>query len=276
VTDRWSGAIAIVTGGGSGIGRALSARLASAGARVVVADVRAEAAREVAHELGSGAEPAALDVRDAAAVRELVERTARDRGRLDLVFNNAGIAIAGEVLDGTLADWDRTIDVNLRGVVHGSLPAFEIMARQGFGHIVNTASMAGLVPQPGLAAYSTTKHAVVGLSLSLRGEAARHGVRVSAVCPGLIDTPLKQHIELRNLDREVVITSQPLPWYPADRCARDVLRGVARNRAVILTPTYAWAIALAYRIAPDLVRWIFDRQAQAIRVAAAPRSPADG
>jgi NAD(P)-dependent dehydrogenase (short-subunit alcohol dehydrogenase family) len=270
-SPRLAEGVAIVTGGGSGIGRALCGELARAGAHVLVVDIDAAAAETVAEVLRSGgasAEAAEVDVRDGAAVRALVERAVAERGRLDWMFNNAGIAIVGEVLDFTLEDWERTIDINLRGVIHGTLPAYEVMARQGFGHIVNTASTAGVTPQPGLTAYATSKHAIVGLSTSLRGEAKLHGVRVSVVCPGLIDTPLKDRAELRKLDREAVFAAVPVTLYPAEALARDVMRGVLRNQPIIVTPLHARALWWAYRAAPWLVRWVMDAAIRKTRAAA--------
>lgn len=197
--------VAIVTGGASGIGRALGQELAQRGARVVLADINGQSAQATADAMtsaGGRARAAAVDVRDADAVQRLVTETAATYGRLDYMFNNAGVALAGKTRDMTLADWNRLIDVNLRGVVHGVVAAYPVMIAQGFGHIVNTASAAGITPTPGLTGYATTKHAVVGLSTSLRGEAARHGVRVSVVCPGLIDTPIKDNMTLLNTDRQ--------------------------------------------------------------------------
>ena len=106
------------------------------------------------------------------------------------MFNNAGIAIGGSAHDYGIQEWNQIIDVNLRGVVNGVQAAYCIMIKQGFGHIVNTASITGLMPTPGQVAYSMTKHAVVGLSLSLRAEAALLGIRVSVLCPGAIRTPI--------------------------------------------------------------------------------------
>ena len=188
------GRIAIITGAASGIGRALARALVLRGDTVVVADIDGDGAERVAGGLarqGPGAvTSAALDVRDAAAVAALVRSTYDSHGRLDLMVNNAGIAIGGEACELLLAHWDRAIDVNLRGVVHGVQAVYPLMVRQRSGHIVNTASLAGLLPAPGATAYAMTKHAVVGLSLSLRGEAAAYGVRVTAVCPGVVETPI--------------------------------------------------------------------------------------
>jgi NAD(P)-dependent dehydrogenase (short-subunit alcohol dehydrogenase family) len=198
-------------------------------------------------------------VRDADAVRELVEGTATDHGHLDLMFNNAGIGIGGEVANMTLAHFDRTIDVNLRGVVNGVMAAYPVMIRQGRGHIVNTASLAGLLPGPGLAAYSMTKHAVVGLSSSLRAEASGHGVRVSVICPGVIDTPLLDRPNPSDLPRvgnfesgRALLERALGKAYPPELLARDVLAGVARNRPIIVAPHHARRAWLVFRAVPSL------------------------
>lgn len=165
------------------------------------------------------------------------------------MFNNAGIALAGEVYHLALADWNRLIDVNVRGVIHGVAAAYPLMIKQGFGHIVNTASAAGLGPVPGLVVYAMTKHAVVGLSISLRGEADRHGVKVSVVCPGFVDTPLLQRSPMIHVDREAAL--KRLPLRPVGPVVAEVLRGVARNRAlIVVTPMgrFTWRL---YRLLPE-------------------------
>jgi NAD(P)-dependent dehydrogenase (short-subunit alcohol dehydrogenase family) len=254
--------VALVTGGASGIGHALAFALTERGDVVTVADIDEQSAESVAKELRARhpgrAESAALDVRDAAAVAGLIQSVRDKRGRIDLVFNNAGISIGGTAEEHTLAHWNRAIDVNLRGVVHGVQAAYPIMLEQGFGHIVNTASLAGLVPSPLKIAYTATKHAVVGLSLGLRSEAAEHGIGVSVVCPGYVDTPLLDNVN-HGLPqtahgphgRERAIRLQGKLYLP-DQLARDVLRGIDRNQAVIVAPSYArvaWWIA---RFAPSL------------------------
>lgn len=269
---HFEGKVAIVTGAASGIGLALARALVVRGASVVFADIDHTGAERAADDLHAGppgrASAAGLDVRDSEAFTELVERTARDHGHLDLIFNNAGIGVGGRVSDLTLAHFDRAIDVNLRGVINGILASFPIMIRQGRGHIVNTASSAGLLPGPGLAPYAMTKHAVVGLSISLRPEAAASGVRVSVVCPGVIDTPILDRGNPADLPPVASFTGggrQALEKamgkaYPPELLARDVLAGVARNRAIIVAPHHARRAWLAYRIAPSLIQRIVDRQ----------------
>jgi len=258
--------VAIVTGGASGIGRALAAALAARGDTVLVADVAADAAKTTAERLtarGPGeARAAELDVRDAAAVQALVTSAYEEYGRLDLLVNNAGIAVGGTVDELSLDHWNRTIDVNLRGVVHGVHAAYPRMKRRRSGQILNTASLAGLTEPPMMAPYVATKHAVVGLSLSLRAEAAPHGVRVSVLCPGFVDTPLLDHTNPdlpqteagRNARASAVRIQRRL--YPADRLASDILRGLDRNTAVIVAPATARIAWYANRLLPGMVRRI--------------------
>ncbi|HUJ04775.1 MAG TPA: SDR family oxidoreductase [Streptosporangiaceae bacterium] len=253
----FAGRVAIVTGGASGIGAALVRALAARGTTVVIADVDEAGAKAVADEIGGTSSAAALDVRDAGAVADLVTGVAGEHGRLDLMFNNAGIAVGGTVDEMTLDHWDRVIDVNLRGVVHGIHAAYPVMLRQGDGHIVNTASLAGLVPGPGLAPYAAAKHAVVGISLSLRAEAANRGVRVSAICPGFVNTPLLGRVNPDLPQTQTGANAAALArtlgkLYEADALAQDVLRGITRNQALIVAPgsaRFAWRMA---RYAPGL------------------------
>jgi len=256
--DAFAGRVAIVTGGGSGIGAALVHALAARGAAVVIADVDETAAKSVADQVGAAggdARTAILDVRDSGAVSDLVNNVAAERGALDLIFNNAGIAVGGLVEELTLDHWDRVIDVNIRGVVHGVHAAYPVMLRQGHGHIVNTASLAGLVPGPGLAPYAAATHAAAGMSLSLRAEGASRGVKVSAVCPGFVDTPLLGRVNPDLPQTEVGANAAALArtlgkLYQPDRLAQDVLRGVERNKALIVAPRSAQVAWRMTRYAP--------------------------
>ena len=233
---------AIVTGGASGIGLALARLLLKRGLHVVIADIDGDAAAEAADRLGPLAEGAQLDVAEAEAVADLVTSTHGRHGqRLDYLFNNAGIGASMPVDSIDLAHWRRTIDVNLAGAVHGCHAAYPLMVRQGFGHIVNTASLAGVLGGLGAAVpYAASKHGVVGLSLAWRVAAAAHGVGVHVVCPGGVDTPLLDKVtfpglavpegaarSMRSLSAEMGVKR----FYPAERLAADVLRGVDRNRA---------------------------------------------
>jgi NAD(P)-dependent dehydrogenase (short-subunit alcohol dehydrogenase family) len=251
----FEGKTAMVTGGGSGIGRAVCEALADRGARVVVADLDGAAADLVARGIaarGGRAEGKPLDVRDAAAVQKLVDDTAAEHGRLDYMFNNAGIAIMGEERDVSLDDWNRVLDVDLHGVVHGVRAAYPVMVRQGAGHIVNTASVAGLVPAALEISYTAAKYGVVGLSHALRAEGAKLGVKVTVVCPGFINTPILQVSPIRMaVDRARLLSMTPKPM-PPDRCARIILDGVAKNRSTIVPTAHAKLLYLIQRMSPDL------------------------
>jgi NAD(P)-dependent dehydrogenase (short-subunit alcohol dehydrogenase family) len=279
--------IAIITGAASGIGKALASALVARGDTVVVADIDGEGAERAAGELAQNApgaaRPAAVDVRDAAAVQALVHGTWERHGRLDVMVNNAGIGVGGEAHELSLAHWDRVIDVNLRGVVHGVHAAYPIMIEQRSGHIVNTASLAGLLPAPLLTPYAMTKHAVVGLSLSLRAEAAAYGVGVTVVCPGVVDTPILDNNGPADLPLSTVLTGhgreymrhlQPR-FYPADRLARDIARGIDRNAALLIAPASARVAWYLRRYAPFVVNRMDKRQLAWARAtfAAKPAEP---
>jgi NAD(P)-dependent dehydrogenase (short-subunit alcohol dehydrogenase family) len=257
--------VAIVTGGASGIGRAIGAELSRYGARVVLADIDGEAAEKAAASMPNPATVRGVraDVTDAAAVERLVGDTAREHGRLDFLFNNAGIVTFGEVRDMTLADWNAMIDVNLRGVVHGVAAAYPLMIRQGSGHIVNTASAAGLAPTPAATCYAATKHAVVGLSTSLRAEAVRFGVKVSVICPGFIDTPMKYSARYLNTDADTALAALPFKLHRPEALARAVLSGVARNRPFIVFTPVARVLWFIHRLSPTLSIVLASRAARA-------------
>lgn len=253
-------AVALITGGGSGIGRALARDLARRGVRLRLADIdepRVHAAVEEIVRDGGDAEARVVDVTDRQAVADWIEGEAGRLGRLDYLFNNAGIAIQGEVMDHSAENWMRTLDVNLRGVIHGVLAGYPIMVRQGFGHIVNTASLAGLCPNPGLVAYVASKHAVVGLSTTLRVEGADLGVRCSVVCPGVIRTELIQNMTILKEEtfpftRDEFVRRMPMRPYTPERCAAKILRGVERNKPIIVVTPHAKVLWALYRISPAL------------------------
>jgi short-subunit dehydrogenase len=261
----------------------LAVALAARGDLVKMADIDEQRAQGVAKELAARypgrADGVGVDVQDATAVAALIQSVRDKHGRLDLMFNNAGISVGGTAEEHTLEHWNRAIDINLRGVVHGVLAAYPIMIEQGFGHIVNTASLAGLVPSPLKIAYTATKHAVVGLSLGLRSEAVDHGVKVSVVCPGYVDTPLLDNANpglpqtaLGPHSRERAIQLQGKLYLP-DQLARDVLRGIDRNQAVIIAPSYArvaWWIA---RFAPNLA--LRSAAGNARKMRPVPQTPQD-
>jgi NAD(P)-dependent dehydrogenase (short-subunit alcohol dehydrogenase family) len=255
-------AIALITGGGSGIGAETGIQMARRGDTVILADVNSEAVDNVAAQIvasGGRAESATLDVRDAAAFTALVDRVVSDHGRIDMIFNNAGIGVGGPIEDLTAEHWQRIVDVNIMGVVNGVRAAYPHMLRQGDGHIVNTASLAGLVPSPMLAPYAMTKHAVVGLSLSLRPEAAHHGIRVTALCPGPTETPILDSRGPHDLAAHEGVSARDLlskaagQIYPVEDLVADLLRGVDHNWAYIVAPRRARIAWWLHRLLPSFL-----------------------
>jgi NADP-dependent 3-hydroxy acid dehydrogenase YdfG len=254
-----SGKIAFVTGGASGIGAALTTKLIDGGAEVWIADRQIGPAQELAQRLDSGGAKAhaiELDVRSYPSFERAVAEAVQQSGRIDYLFNNAGIAVGGEIDSYTLDDWNDVFDVNLRGVVHGIQAVYPIMIRQHSGHIVNTASMAGLVASPGSASYTATKHAVVAISQVLRLEAERHGVQVSVLCPGAIRTPILTGGKYGRFDgvsdEQLVKFWEPFRPMAPEKFAERALRAVFRGDAIIVVP--AWWKALWYleRLSPAL------------------------
>ena len=245
---------AVITGGASGLGLAIAKEVVRRGGRVVLADIDADKAEREAATFPAGAATATrLDVRDGDAFARTLQDVVAAHGRIDYLFNNAGVFIAGDTRHMTAQDWSRIVDINIRGVVNGVAAVYPIMIAQGFGHIVNTGSAAGLVGTPGATAYSMTKHAVVGLSTALRSEAAGYGVKVTVLCPGFVDTPIKDNARYLNNDRDTVIGALPLAFISAERCAREALDGVERNRAIVVVTVPARVLWVLYRLAPTLM-----------------------
>ena len=196
MTDTFKDKVALVTGGSSGIGRATSLAFAREGARVAIADLEPTGAAETARmieDIGGSATVFEIDVTKAAEVASLVERVVQTYGRLDCAFNNAGIGgNVAKTADYPEEEWDRTIDVNLKGVWLCMKYEIPVMEKQGSGAIVNTASIYGLAGAAGYIAYNAAKHGVVGITRTAALEYATAGIRINAVCPGYIRTPMTQ------------------------------------------------------------------------------------
>jgi NAD(P)-dependent dehydrogenase (short-subunit alcohol dehydrogenase family) len=248
--EKFKGKVCVVTGGASGVGYALCSRLATLGAKVVLADIQIEAAAD-SQEMAN-VERVKVDVTDAASVQQLIERTVGKYERIDYFFNNAGTAIVGEIRDLSLDQWKRVLDVNLIGMLHGVHHVYPVMIKQGFGHIVNTASGFGLAPGPTNAPYVTSKFGIVGMSETLRAEAKDLGIDVTVVCPGYIKTSLITRMQTVNAKPEDVIAQIPVKMVDVKEAAERILRGVARKKQLILFPGYVGMLTFLYRFVPGL------------------------
>ncbi len=255
--------VIIITGAASGLGKGFAEALARMGAMLVLSDINEAGVKAVAERLG--AEAHRVDVSDYEAVRQLVAQTVARHGRLDYMFNNAGFAVAGEVQKIPAADWDRIIAVNLNGVVYGAIEAYRVMVQQGFGHIVNTASLAGLVPGPVMVPYHTVKFAVVGLSRSLRIEGQDLGVKVTALCPGFIESNIYEAATTVGFPNEVMRKLVPFKLVETEVAIDIMLRGVAAGKELVILPRYGKMLWWLIRFAPGNVRQLGLRSIRALR-----------
>jgi NAD(P)-dependent dehydrogenase (short-subunit alcohol dehydrogenase family) len=266
--DRFGGQLVLVTGAGSGIGRATAVAFAEAGARVVAVDRDAEAAVRTA-ELSrlTGASEAwaeTVDVSDEQAMEKLADKVAAEYGVVDVLVNNAGIGLGGSFFDTTPEDWRKVLDVNLWGVIHGCRLFGRQMAERGQGgHIVNTASAAAYQPSRALPAYSTSKAAVLMLSECLRAELAGQGIGVSAICPGFVNTNITSTARFAGVDaeeeqrrRQRTARLYGLRNYPPEKVADAILKAVVHNRAVVPVTPEARGARLLSRLAPRALRAI--------------------
>jgi NAD(P)-dependent dehydrogenase (short-subunit alcohol dehydrogenase family) len=195
--NRLDGKVCIVTGAGSGIGRATAVRFAEEGARVTCVDVNAEAVAEVAREIGPSAFAVQADVSDPAQVKFYTDATVERWGSLGVVFNNAGINLPGIFHEASDEVVDRTLAVNVKGPIYGCRYAIPHMLRAGGGSLINTTSVNGLVAEPFLAIYATSKGAIVMLTKGIALDYAKQGIRCNAIAPGWVDTPINYaHAEL--------------------------------------------------------------------------------
>lgn len=243
--------VAIVTGAASGLGKGFATEIAKSGGTVIAADINIEGLQTVVAALGGDAEAHQLDVTDSAAVVKLVDDTVEKHGRIDYIFNNAGIAVQGYVHEIPIEDWDAIIDIDLKSVAYGTSAAYKHMVKQGHGHIVNTASLAGLTPAPLLSPYSTVKFGVVGLSDSLRVEARSRGVNVTVLCPGFIESGIYTSARSTGFDPEKGMEAIP-HIVPIDKGVKKLLTGVAKKKRMVTLPWHSHLAIWGYKLTPNM------------------------
>ncbi|MEU5887746.1 SDR family oxidoreductase [Streptomyces sp. NPDC047461] len=266
--DRFGGQLVLVTGAGSGIGRATAYAFAESGARVIAVDRDAESATRTAEMSRLIGSPEAwaetVDVSDEQAMEKLAAKVAAEYGVVDVLVNNAGIGLGGSFFDTSPEDWKKVLDVNLWGVIHGCRLFGRQMAERGQGgHIVNTASAAAYQPSKALPAYSTSKAAVLMLSECLRAELAGQGIGVSAICPGIVNTNITSTARFAGVDADEEKRRQKrtarlygLRNYPPEKVADAILRAVVRNEAVVPVTPEARGARLLARVSPRALRAI--------------------
>ncbi len=245
--------VAVVTGAASGIGRASVLEFARAGMDIALADLNEAGLETVAGEvraLGRRAICVRTDVTRKADIENLLKRTLAELGGVHVMMNNAGITVVGNAWESTDEDWKRVIDIDLWGVIHGCRVFAPVLAKQGEGHIVNTASGAGLMAVPGMVSYSTAKFGVVGLSEGFRWELAPHGVGVTVVCPGVVKTNIVASAEFRGshqAGREQALKITEGGVAP-EKLAKKIVKAVKNDEPVVLIGPEAYAISAMKRL----------------------------
>jgi len=258
----------LVTGAGSGIGEATALAFAAAGATVYCVDINHEAAILTGKEceaVGASAATAfGVDVSDRTAMQTLAATVEADGGALDVLVNNAGVGMTGYFLDGDLDDWDWILGINLLGVVHGCQYLGGPMVARGSGHVVNTSSALATMFRASEPHYVTTKAAVLALSRCLRADWAVHGVGVSAICPGVIATPIIDGTRFTGDRRDAAAIDRTKKLFtrghPPAKVAAAVLDAVVRNRPVVPVGFEAWAGLVAHRLLPSRIADVVNRQ----------------
>lgn len=262
-----AGQLALITGAAAGIGRATALEFARHGADIVLCDIdqaKAEETRDQIRALGVEAAAYRVDVADVHALEQFAELVREKHGTPDIVVNNAGIGMAGRFLDTSTADWQRIIDINLWGVIHGSrLFAKQMVARGQGGRIVNIASAAAYSPSLSYPAYATTKAAVLMLTECMRAELEGQGIGVTAICPGFINSNIASATEHVGVDeteqhrrRQHAVKSYGRRNFSTERTARQIVAATLNNEPLRTITLEAKALLLMRRFAPALARKI--------------------
>ena len=271
-----TGKIAVVTGAGSGIGRATARLLAQHGATVHVVDINGVAAATVAREIGSLATSHEVDVTQPEQLEALAEAVYTAHGHVDILHNNAGIGHGGDIETTTVEDWQRVISVNLLGVAYG-VQAFvpRMLTQGGSAVIVNTASEAGLIPIARMAPYCASKFGVVGMSESLDAELKPKGIRVIAVCPGIINTPIISQGIMRGQmgdDHHKIVAFYEKFGASPESVATAILAAIDRPRLIVPAPrSHVTLPYLLHRLSPRLAQPLARRMTKLVSRGSAPR-----
>lgn len=263
-TDQYKAKVCIVTGGTSGIGKELVLQLAAAGAIVYICARNQKRGQDLAAELagiGANVHFATCDVTDSAEVQKFIDYVLEHEAHIDYLFHCAGIILGGEIRDNSLEEVHKILQTNIIGMSNMVHSVYRIMAAQGYGHIVNLASAAGLFPVPLMGVYGASKFYVYGFNEALLLEARGIGVRVSTVAPGIVDTPIYDSGMYSHTDKERakgIVKNKAFAITP-EKAALIILRGTLRNKAVIFTQYYAHGTWLLYRWFPNIYRFFASR-----------------
>jgi NAD(P)-dependent dehydrogenase (short-subunit alcohol dehydrogenase family) len=270
--SQLGGKTALVTGAASGIGRATALAFAERGADLFLCDVNEEGLKETeeaARALGRQVWIRRVDVASSEQMESFADGVHQQTAAVDILMNNAGVGLGANLQESRLEDWQWIIGINLWGVIHGLHYFVPKMVERGRGgHVVNVSSAAGYIASEPLIAYSTTKFAVLGLSEALHEELRPHGIGVTAVCPGVINTPIVETSRFRGRSADPELRRQGAEFYrrrnySPERVARNVLKAIQKNRRVAPISPEAWVMYYLKRLAPGLtdaaMRWLAAR-----------------
>ncbi len=254
--NNYSNKVILVTGGAAGIGRGLCEQLSAQGDIVYAADINDKGLQDLA-EKSSPTKiiiPIKLDVSQEQDFQNAIDKVLVERGRLDILINNAGIVVGGDFNDTRMDEIRKIVDINLWSVIYGTKLAYTQMRKQGHGHIVNVSSSAGLMPVPNSTVYSSIKHAIIGLSHSLREEAALHGIKISVVVPGMVKSDLWENaVNIKDYDYKKNMEKTGIKPISANQAAAAILMGINANSRSIIFPRLNRIILRLYQFMPGLM-----------------------
>jgi short-subunit dehydrogenase len=248
-TMDFSGKTCIVTGAASGIGKGIAEKLLQHNANVVLVDIDEKRLQEIksAHTTNGKIEIRLLDVTKYEDVLKCFNEIRATYGKIDYLFNNAGIGGTLPFEQATMAQWQKIVNLNLFGVINGVTAVYPIMVEQKSGHIVNTSSIAGIMPFPGQVLYNTTKYGVTGLSLSLMKEAKKNNIDISIICPGMVKTRIfyKPIIGQEASEKDVKIPQEAIS---VETAVKDIFEGLEKKKTIIITPKSLTKYYRSYRL----------------------------
>lgn len=264
--EQLNNKLVLITGAGSGIGRATAEAFANEKTRLILCDINPKLLAETASRIGGCVVlTCVVDVASKEAMAQFAEQVHRDLGAIDVLVNNAGVGLAGGLLDVSEQDLEWVMNINLWGVIHGCkqfVPAM-VKRKQG-GHIVNVSSAAGYYASAGMLGYNTSKFAVFGFTEALREDMRPFGIGVTTICPGIVDTNIISQTRMAGAEDEDAIRSRidklyVKRGYGPDKVAKAIVKAVKKNKGILPVTPEAWVLYLMNRISPSLSHWLFGK-----------------